>query len=165
MGEVSPLNALYAEYRDRGFAFLTVYVREPHPGERYGPHETFEQKLQYAVACREQDDIRTPVVVDDLDGTMHRAYGTLPNMIYILDREGRVVYKAMWTDHADVAATLANLVWAEEQAAQGNRVKASYVERLAFISGDYGGGLRDRVFERAGPQASRDYDATFGSRA
>jgi hypothetical protein len=101
--------------------------------------------------------------VDDFDGTMHRAYGTLPNMIYILDREGRVVYKAMWTDHADVAATLANIVWAEEQQARGIRVKTSYVERHAFVPATYEDGLRERVFDRAGPQASRDYDARFGA--
>ena len=104
-------------------------------------------------------------MVDDLDGTLHHAYGMLPNMVYILDREGRVVYKAMWTDHADVAATLANIVWAEEQQARGLRVKTSYVERHAFIPANYEGGLRERVFGRAGPQASRDYDAMFGSRA
>jgi hypothetical protein len=153
---------LYARYRDRGFEFLTVYVREPHPGERYGPHRTVEQKLQYANDCRAQEDIRTRLVVDDLDGTVHRAYGMLPNMIYILDREGRVVSKAMWTDHADVAATLANIIWAEEQQARGIRVKTSYVERLAFIPAQYEGGLRERVFERAGPQASRDCNAVFG---
>lgn len=158
------MNALYAEYRDKGFEFLTVYVREPHPGEHYGPHRTFEQKLRHAADCAAQDDIRTRLVVDDLDGTMHRAYGMLPNMIYIIDRDGRVVYKAMWTDHREVADVLANIVWAEEQQARGIRVKTSYVERHAYIPANYENDLRERVFGRAGPQASRDYDAVFGSR-
>ena len=92
---------------------------------------------------------------------MHHAYGMLPNMIYILDREGRVVYKAMWTDHADVAAALANIAWAEEQQARGIRVKPSYVERLAFVPATYEGDLRERVFGRAGPQAARDYTAMY----
>jgi hypothetical protein len=139
-------------------------VREPHPGEHYGPHRSFAQKLQYAQDCAAQDDVRTRLVVDDLDGTMHRAYGTLPNMVYVLDREGRVVYKAMWTDHVELGVVLANLVWAEEQQAQGIRVKPSYVERLAFVPATYEGGLRERVFGRAGPQASRDFDAMYGSR-
>jgi len=102
------------------------------------------------------------VVVDDLDGTMHGAYGMLPNMIYILDREGGVVYKAMWTDHTDLAAALANLAWAEEQQARGVRVKPSYVERQVYVPATYGEGIRERVFERAGPQADRDYEAMFG---
>jgi hypothetical protein len=164
VGEVSPLNALYAEYRDKGFEFLTVYVREPHPGEQYGPHRSIDQKLQYARDCAAQDDVRTRLVVDDLDGTMHQAYGTLPNMVYVLDREGRVVYKAMWTDHAELSDVLANLAWADEQQAQGIRVKPSYVERLAFVPATYEGDLRERVFGRAGPQATRDFDAMYPSR-
>jgi hypothetical protein len=163
VGEVSPLNALAATYQPKGFEFLMVYVREPHPGEHYGPHRSFAQKLQHARDCAAQDDVRTRLVVDDLHGTMHRAYGTLPNMVYVLDREGRVVYKAMWTDHAELSEVLANLVWAEEQQARGIRVKPSYVERLAYVPANYDDGLRERVFDRAGPQASRDYAAMFGS--
>jgi hypothetical protein len=140
-----------------------VYVREPHPGESYGPHKSFEQKLRFARDCARLDEIRTRVVVDDLQGTMHRAYGMQPNMIFILDREARVAYKATWTDHADVAAALHNLLWAEQQQAQGTRVKASYVERLTYVPATYDGDLRERVFGRAGPQASRDYNALFGT--
>ncbi len=81
MGEVSPLSALYDSYRDKDFEFFTVYVREPRPGEHYGPHSSLEQKLQYARDCRGQDDIRNPLVVDDLEGTVHRIYGSMPNMI------------------------------------------------------------------------------------
>ena len=138
-------------------------MREPHPGEHYGPHRSFAHKLQYARDCCAQDGIRTRVVVDDLDGTMHRAYGLLPNMVYILDREGRVVYKAMWTDHTEVAAVLANLLWAEEQQAQGIRVKPSYVERYVYLPATYDPALRERVFARAGPQARCDYERVFGS--
>ena len=136
-------------------------MREPHPGEHYGPHRAFAQKLQYARDCAAQDDVRTRLVVDDLDGTMHQAYGTLPNMTYVLDREGRVIYKAMWTDHVELGAVLANLAWADEQQARGIRVKPSYVERLAFVPATYEGDLRERVFGRAGPQASRDFDAMY----
>jgi hypothetical protein len=163
VGGVSPLNALAAEYGTLGVEFLTVYVREPHPGERYGPHRSFAQKLAYARDCAAQDDVRTRLVVDDLDGSMHRAYSTLPNMVYVLDREGRVVYKAMWTDHAELGAVLANLVWAEAQQARGIRVKASYVERLAYVPATYDDRMRERVFDRAGPQASRDHAAVLGA--
>ena len=79
MGEVSPLNEMYRNYRDKGFEFLTIYVREPHPGEHYGPHKDFEQKLEYAKHCRDQDGIENPLLVDDLDGTVHQLYGVLPN--------------------------------------------------------------------------------------
>ena len=161
MGEVSPLNALCEKYRGLGFEFLTVYVREPHPGENYGAHQSWEQKLKFARDCREQDGIKTTLLIDDLEGTMHQVYGTMPNMVYIIDKNGRVAYKAMWTDHEEIAGVLANLVMADELQAKGVRVKPSYTEKINYIPAQYGEGIREKVFDRAGPQAWQDYKNTF----
>ncbi|MDE3076957.1 MAG: hypothetical protein KGJ86_16190, partial [Chloroflexota bacterium] len=62
MGEVSPLNELNARFREKGFQFFTIYVREPHPGENYHEHHSWEQKLSYARDCREQDGIDTTLL-------------------------------------------------------------------------------------------------------
>lgn len=164
MGEVSPLNELYRRYRDQGFEFFTVYVREPHPGEHYGPHRSWEQKVKFAQDCREQDGIQTPILVDDLEGTVHRCYGSMPNMVYIIDKNGRIAYKAMWTDHEEITSVLANLVLADELQARGVRVKPSYTERINYIAAEYAGGLCDKVFGRAGPQAWADYQNVFPGR-
>ena len=161
MGEVSPLNELYKRYRDQGFEFYTVYVREPHPGENYGPHRTAEQKLEFARDCRRQDGIVNPMLVDDLAGTVHRCYGSMPNMIFIIDKNGRIAYKAMWTDHDEIASVLANLALADQLQAQGVRVKPSYTEKINYVPAQYAGGLRDKVFDRAGPQAWSDYQKVY----
>ncbi len=162
MGEVSPLNELYRRCREQGFEFLTIYVREPHPGENYYEHRSLEQKVRYARVCREQDGIRNPLLADDLQGTVHRAYGELPNMIYIINKEGHITHKAMWTDHAEIEAVLENLVMADGLAARGVRLKPSYTEKIKFIPAEYAGGLREKVFDRAGPKAWSDYRAAFG---
>ena len=164
MGEVSPLNQLYQRYRDHGFEFFTIYVREPHPGENYGPHRTWEQKLKAARECREQDEIQNPMLVDDLEGSVHRCYGAMPNMIYIIDKSGKITYKAMWTDHEEIASVLANLTLADQLQSQGVRVKPSYTERINYIPAEYAGGLREKVFERAGPKAWADYQKVFAAR-
>ena len=161
MGEVSPLNELYRNYRDLGFEFLTIYVREPHPGENYGAHQTWEQKVKFAQDCRNQDGIQTRVLVDTLDGTVHIAYGSLPNMVYIIDKNGKIAFKAMWTDHKEIETVLANLVLADQLHATGLRIKPSYTEKLNYIPAEYAGGLRERVFDRAGPKAWEDYKAVF----
>jgi hypothetical protein len=165
VGEVSPLNELYRRYREQGFEFLTIYVREPHPGEQYGPHKSFEQKLAFARDCREQDGVQNSMVVDELDGTVHRLYGSLPNMIYIIDKNGMIAYKAMWTDHEEIASVLANLLLADQLQVQGVRVKPSYTERINYIPAQYAGGLREKVFDRAGPQAWADYQKVFTARS
>jgi len=143
---------------------LTIYVREPHPGENYPAHTTWEQKLQFAKDCREQDGIQNPLLVDDLDGTVHRQYGTLPNMIYIVDRNGTVAYKAMWTDHQEITAVLANLAIADRLQSQGIRLKPSYTEKINYIPAEYAGGLREKVFDRAGAEAWSDYQAVIAAR-
>ena len=160
MGEVSPINRLYAEYADKGFEFLTVYVREPHPGENYPEHHTWEQKLQYAKDAREQDNIETPVVIDDLAGTMHTAYGEMPNMVYVINKDGRVFYRSMWTDHAEIESVLQDMVRIDEAAEKGERLRTSYTERLVVTVG-YGSQVSEKVLGRAGPKAAADMQAAF----
>jgi hypothetical protein len=161
VGEVSPLNELYMDYRERGFEFLTIYVREPHPGENYGPHKTWEQKLQFARDCRDRDGIVNPLLVDELAGMVHRSYGSLPNMVYIIDKNGCIAYKAMWTDHEEIVSVLANLALADQLQTKGIRVKPSYTEKINYIPAQYAGGLRDKVFNRAGPQSWSDYQKVY----
>lgn len=43
------LKRMHEEFGDR-VGFVTLYVREAHPGERYPQPETFEQKLEHARA-------------------------------------------------------------------------------------------------------------------
>ena len=82
-------------------------------------------------------------------------------MVYIIDKNGRIAYKAMWTDHEEITSVLANLVLADELQARGVRVKPSYTERINYIPAEYAGGLCDKVFGRAGPQAWADYQNVF----
>lgn len=163
MGEVSPLNELYRHYRDY-FEFYTIYVREPHPGEHYGPHKSWEQKLNFASDCCRQDGVQNPMLVDDLEGTVHRLYGSMPNMIYIVDKNGKIAYKSMWTDHQEIASVLENLKIADQLQSRGIRVKPSYTEKINYIPAEYASGLRERVFDRAGQKAWADYQKVFAAR-
>lgn len=85
---------------------MFVYTREAHPGEHVGPHDSFEAKLANARLLRDEIGIRRPILVDDLDGTAHHAYGLLPNMNWVVGREGRIVYKSDWTSATNVEAFL-----------------------------------------------------------
>ena len=85
---------------------MFVYTREAHPGENVLHHDSFERKLASARLLAEEAGIGRDILVDDLDGTVHRAYGLMPNMTWVIDRGGRVVYKANWTGAANVEAFL-----------------------------------------------------------
>ena len=85
---------------------MFIYTREAHPGENVLHHDGFERKLACAGLLAEEAGIGRDILVDDLDGTVHRAYGLMPNMTWVIDRGGRVVYKANWTGAANVEAFL-----------------------------------------------------------
>jgi hypothetical protein len=104
-----------------------IYVREPHPQERkfkkYFPHKSYEDRVAYAKELRELFDIQSPIVLDGLDETVHLRYGNMPNAVYIVNKEGRIIYKANWTDSPVVDQILEQLR-AEEQG-QDKRVAAA----------------------------------------
>src|SRR5262245_53362232 len=88
--------------------FLFIYVREAHPDTfpDHPAHRAFEQKHEHARDLQRKFTTPRTVLVDGLDGEMHRAWGGLPNMSWVIDHTGRVAFKAGWTVAADVRAAL-----------------------------------------------------------
>ena len=76
--------------------FLLVYVREAHPGSRLGPHKTDSEKIQMSSKLQDFYDEPRKILIDDLDGKMHKDYGELPNMVYVVNPEGLVIYRCDW---------------------------------------------------------------------
>jgi len=68
------------------------------------------------------------MLVDDLDGTLHRAYGLLPNMTYVVGRGGTVRYRADWTDADSVARAVEEIQGERTMRAGGTRLTPFYVE-------------------------------------
>ena len=107
------MERLQEKYRDRDVEFLTVYVREAHPGERayreYGQHQDFGQKLRYARELVAKEKFTTAVVVDGMNESVHRRYGSLPNMLYVIDKAGNIAYKPTWTVAEELDTVLTEL--------------------------------------------------------
>ena len=111
------LRDLYEQYHDR-VQFLVIYIREAHPedgwslgklailgrllGRFSGPAryvqqgvydpQTIEERRKLAGTCQValQYGIRT--YVDEMDDAVMTAYAALPDRLYLVDTEGRVVY-------------------------------------------------------------------------
>ena len=88
--------------------FLLVYVREAHPGSRLKPPASQREKLDLGARMKQIYDDPRDVLVDTLDGAMHRRYGALPNMVYIIDPDGRVAYRCDWAFPKNIDRVLAN---------------------------------------------------------
>ena len=153
---VPAVNALHGELAGRGVDFYLVYTRESHPGERYPHHTSFEQKLAHARDLQRLEDVRFPILVDSLEGTIHRAYGPWPTSLFVVHRDGRLVFRSTIADPADLRGYLLDLLAADRLTADARRVPhVSYSERL--VEHDADEAVHQRVYERAGPKAFEDY--------
>jgi hypothetical protein len=102
---VDKIGLLRKKYPD--VEWLVVYVREAHPGRRRPAHRDMAQKLALAKSLKgDHGEMRT-VVADTLAGDMHRAYGSLPNMVYVLNPDGQVVYRCDWLSVPELDRVLA----------------------------------------------------------
>jgi len=89
------LKRLYHDFKKQ-LELVSVYVREAHPSESYPQHRNVSQKMQHASDWVRMGDRPWTVAVDTQEGGTHLAYGPLPNCAYLIDRTGRVAYRALW---------------------------------------------------------------------
>ncbi len=94
VGTTSGMQKLVRKYPD--IVFILLYVREAHPGERISEHRTFEEKLARAKRFKEEERDNRTVLVDELEGTIHKQYGLFPNFVYVIDTDGRVAFRRPW---------------------------------------------------------------------
>ena len=89
------MHELYRLYGHR-VRFVDVLVRQAHPGERHGAYRSYPEKLDDACRYQQEEAIPWLVAVDDLDGTVQRAYGGLSASVYLIDAEGRIAFYGIW---------------------------------------------------------------------
>lgn len=81
-----------------GASSAVIYVREAHPGANIQSHKSFEDKMGCAVRLTTQDGESRTVFVDGLEGKAHAAYGSMPNAVFIINKNGCVVYRTDWNN-------------------------------------------------------------------
>jgi hypothetical protein len=153
------LKRLFRDLGDR-VAFVSVYVREAHPGERYPRHERAEQKIRHARDWAIADNIPWPVAVDTLDGDTHRSYGPLPNSAYLIDVEGRVAFRALWAGHERLLRRKLRRLLAVD----GSGVTGSALgeRRPMLVPLLHGGAETIPTLRRAGRKALHDFREEMG---
>ena len=141
-------------FADRGVTSVFIYVREAHPGENYRHHTSMDVKRANAAAFRSLCRVRRRILLDDFEGTLHRAYGLLPNTAWMIGRGGKILYRADWTSPEDVEHALVYRLDGEARRRR-DRLAPMRTEQVGWRRSDpqaFRAGL-----ERAGPQAVRDF--------
>jgi peroxiredoxin len=153
--EVPEFNRLQQDYANQGVGFFLLYTRESHPAENYNAHTSFAQKLAYARDLQRLENVQVPIIVDHLDGRIHRAYGVWPNALFVIHKDGRLVFRSNMANHAELRQYLQELVTAEKAAAEGRVLHLQYSERVVPHEADQA--THHRVYARAGQKAFEDY--------
>ncbi len=91
-----------AKYEDVA-QFLVVYIKEAHPADDWpmrvnprlkyikDPTSIFE-RFQVASTCVADLKISIPCLVDDMENTAARAYRGHPDRLYVVGKNGKIVY-------------------------------------------------------------------------
>lgn len=77
--------------------FLLIYVREAHSGSRLGPHQSANENLSLSTELNRIYKNPRQVLFPNPSGDVHRAYGGLPNVIYLVNPDGKVIYRCDWS--------------------------------------------------------------------
>ena len=97
------LNEIYGKYRDR-VRFYIIYIREAHPDDGWRVPENLRQDIRVreprsaaerkavATLCQINLDLEMPTLVDAIDNPVEEGYIALPMRLYLIGRDGRIVY-------------------------------------------------------------------------
>ena len=142
-------------FASKGISLVFLYTREAHPGENYPAHRTFEQKLAHASAFKTEFKIERSILVDDLIGTAHKLYGSLPNMTYLIGHGGRVLFRADWTDPPTIEYAINYVLTSRARRREGLKLAPFYAEFVGYRWNDTA--KFQEGLQRAGQQAVDDY--------
>ena len=97
------MEQLYSRYQDR-VEFFVVYVQEAHPTDGwqvesnisddvlFRQHQSFEERDEAAQACAVGLHLSVPTLVEEMDNAIDEAYGAAPERLYLIGKDGKVVY-------------------------------------------------------------------------
>jgi thiol-disulfide isomerase/thioredoxin len=126
------LKRLEQHYGDR-VQFVLLQVREAHPGAEVDQPHTLRDKIQHAQLMREVYDVGWPVLVDDIDGTLHRQLDTEPNSLHIIAADGEIIYRALFAGAAGVENAIAAVAAGEQPTKKTSQSLLPVLNSVGFM--------------------------------
>lgn len=155
-GSLPNLNRLASRFGD-SVQFVLVQVREAHPGAELNQPLTQQEKRERAQLMREVMGVRWPVLVDDIDGSLHRMLDTMPNSLHIVGTDGTILYRALLAGDAAVDDTIASIVAGDRPTRAESQSMLPMLESAGFIHDTLvraGAGAYGDVIKSAPPMAA-----------
>lgn len=115
-GRREGMSDLVEQFPDVNFSVL--YVREAHPGNKIPAHKSQADKTKCATHLHDEQGEQRQILIDDFEGTAHEAYGSYPNAIFIINKNGCVLFFADWNSVPATKKALKNLLSGKPAAAK-----------------------------------------------
>ena len=145
------MKALHADWGER-IHFVDVLVRQGHPGPAVPPYRSIDDKLASAARYQAEERLPWAVAVDDLEGTVHTAYGQLADPSYLIGTDGRVSFYSYWTHVPTLRRAIEALV---ERGGAGVIGSQRALHPLAAFADGW------RAIERGLPQSFSDLETAL----
>jgi hypothetical protein len=96
---------MYEKYRGKA-AFYVVYIGEAHPADAWQLPSNLKDKVVFespkdlgeraslAEVCVTKLGIKLPAIVDRFDDAVEQAYTGWPDRLYLIGKDGRILYKS-----------------------------------------------------------------------
>jgi len=159
-GSLRGIDELAKKFSRDEAEFLFVYAREAHPGDEITGHHSMAEKIRAAEILRSEEEVSVPILVDELDGRVHRRYGQLPNPTYIIDRSGRVAFRGLWTQPPVVEEALSQLMAIQHDRGVDHAIVLGGDDRSMPMS--YPALYSYRALQRGGREAIVDFEQALG---
>ena len=93
------LQSIY-EVHSKEADFWWIYTQEAHPTDGRRPsrrvkiasHKTLEEREAAARSCVQASSLKVPVLLDDMEDSLAKAYSAKPERFFILGVDGKVAY-------------------------------------------------------------------------
>ena len=80
---------------------MWVYIREAHAKESARPAnhvdiaqpKTFDERKKVAVQCTAAIKLTIPMVIDDMENSVSKAYNAMPDRLFVLGADGKIAYQ------------------------------------------------------------------------
>jgi peroxiredoxin len=110
--------------------FLMVYTLEAHPKGEASPYsgeervtarnqregllfsqpKTMEDRVAQAKTCQAHERMSAPMVIDTMENSTWKAYGSAPNAAYLVGRDGKIVEQQGWFDPEKMRTAIVKLL-------------------------------------------------------
>lgn len=110
--------------------FVVLYSREAHPGKFIAAHADMDDKVKQARLLRDGDGEAREILIDGMEGPVHSAYGGFPNAVFIINRNGCIVYRSAWNNTGATRRALKRLLVGTSVPSEGYFLPAN--PRAAF---------------------------------